>query len=149
MKHIIPTVICAIALCAAYIVPAAAQGLPGATVRSDGTAPSQSDRHAMHERCEADPQKCRDEMRARREERCKANPQQCEEMKAKMKQRQEQCKTDPQKCRDDLKARRQEWCKANPQRCEEMKARFEKRRQDCNADPAKCRDGKYRGSDGK
>ena len=149
MKHILPTVVCAIALFAAYIAPAAAQGLPGATVRSDGGAASQSDRQAMRERCKADPQKCRDEMKARREERCKANPQQCEEMKAKMEQRQEQCKADPEKCRAEMKARGQERCKANPPRCEEMKARFEKRREECKTDPDKCRDGKHRSSDGK
>jgi TolA-binding protein len=149
MKLSFPSVICAVALFTAHIAPAAAQGLPGATARPDGGTASQSDRQEMRERCKAEPQKCREEMKARREEWCKANPQRCEEMKAKMTQRQEQCKADPQKCREEMKARREEWCKANPQRCEEMKARFEKRREECKVDPDKCRDGKHRSSDGK
>lgn len=149
MKHGLFSVICAVALLTAHVAPAAAQGLPGATVRPDGGAGLRTDRAAERERCKADPQKCRDEMKARRQEWCKANPQRCEEMKAKMTQRQEQCKADPQKCRDDMKARREEWCKANPQRCEEMNAGFEKRREECKSDPAKCRDGKDRNLDGK
>ena len=52
------------------------------------------------EQCKADPQKCRDEMKARREEWCKANPQRCEEMKARFEKRREECKSDPAKCRD-------------------------------------------------
>ena len=149
MKPSLSSVIYALALLAVQVAPATAQGLPGATVRSDDGAGLHADRAAERERCKADPQKCREEMKARREEWCKANPQRCEEMKAKMKQRQEQCKADPQKCREEMKARREEWCKANPKRCEEMKARFEKRGEECKSDPGKCRVGKDRNLEGK
>ena len=148
MKRILPTLACAIALFGACLAPAAAQGLPGATAGRDGSAKSQPDREAMRERCKADPQKCREEMKARREERCKANPKQCEEMKAKMQQRREQCKADPQKCREEMKARREERCKANPKQCEEMKAKFKQRQEQCKADPSKC-PSRGRGPDSK
>jgi hypothetical protein len=49
--------------------------------------------------CKANPEKCREERKARFEEHCKQNPQRCEEMKAKMKERQAQCKADPDKCK--------------------------------------------------
>jgi len=100
MKHGLFSVICAVALLTAHVAPAAAQGLPGAAERPDSGAGLQTDRAAERERCKADPQKCRAEMKARRQEWCKANPQRCEEMKARFEKRREECKSDPAKCRD-------------------------------------------------
>lgn len=140
MKRILPGTLFGFALLAVYVLPAAAQGLPGATVRAEGgSGTSSAERDAMRERCKANPEQCREQAKARREERCKANPQRCEEMKAKMKQRHEDCKADPAKCQSERKARREEFCKANPQRCAEERARREKRREECKADPEKCR----------
>ena len=94
----------------------AAEGLPGATVRSDG-GPSASER------------------RARMEAFCKAEPEKCREMQTRMQERREACKADPEKCRAERKARFEQWCKANPEKCREMQAR----REQCKADPEKCR----------
>ena len=78
--------IAAIAMLIAHAVPVlAADGLPGATVRSD-TSASQAGRQARYE------------------EWCKANPEKCREMQA----RREQCKADPEKCRAEMQARVQE-----------------------------------------
>lgn len=67
----------------------AAEGIPGATVRSDsGMAPA--DRKAGFEQW------------------CKDNPDKCREMKAKAEQRREQCKADPEKCRAEMQARGRE-----------------------------------------
>jgi TolA-binding protein len=74
---------------AAFVVPVAsawaADGLPGATVRSDGT-------QAQAER------------RARYEQWCKDNAEKCREAQA----RREQCKANPEKCRAEQQARAQE-----------------------------------------
>jgi len=105
MKRILTTTLCALALLAAYAAPAAAQGLPGATVRSEGrSGASSAERDAMLERCKANPGQCREQMKSRMGERCKENPQQCEKMRAKMKQRREQCKADPEKCKAERRA---------------------------------------------
>jgi hypothetical protein len=105
--------IAAILLLSAQAVPAlAAEGLPGATVRSDsGMTPA--------------------ERKARLEQWCKDNPEKCREMKA----RAEQCKADPAKCRAEMQARREQWCKDNPEKCRELQAQRER----CKADPEKCR----------
>jgi len=67
----------------------AAEGMPGATVRPDGsTAPG--------------------DRKARFEQWCQDNPEKCREMKAKVEQRREECKADPEKCRAELQARVQE-----------------------------------------
>ena len=67
----------------------AAEGIPGATVRSDGsTAPG--------------------DRKARFEQWCQDNPEKCREMKAKAEQRREECKANPEKCRAELQARAQE-----------------------------------------
>ena len=109
----------ALALFAAQGVQAqAADGLPGATVRSDSKGSAES--------------------KARREQWCKDNPEKCREMQAKMKERREQCKADPEKCRAEKKAHREQWCKDNPEKCREMKAKMEERRKLCEADPSKC-----------
>ncbi|MBI4189982.1 MAG: EF-hand domain-containing protein [Betaproteobacteria bacterium] len=105
MKRILPATLCALALFAAYAAPAAAQGLPGATVRSEGrSGASPAERDAMRERCKANPEQCREQMKSRMRERCRENPQQCEEMRAKIKQRHEQCKADPEKCQAERRA---------------------------------------------
>jgi hypothetical protein len=99
-------------------VPAwAAEGLPGATVKSEGARPASAERQAMRERCKADPEKCRAEMQARRE----------------------QCRADPEKCRAERQARREKWCAANPEKCKEMRARMEQRHEQCKANPEQCR----------
>jgi hypothetical protein len=105
----------------AQAVPSlAAEGIPGASVRSDsGMAPA--------------------DRKARFEQWCKDNPEKCREMKAKAEQRREQCKADPEKCRAEAQARREQWCKDNPEKCREMKAKAEQRREQCKADPEKCR----------
>jgi TolA-binding protein len=106
----------------ACAAPVFAQGLPGAAVRTEGNAapadrdaiksraqercrdnPQQCEEmkaklQARREQCKADPQKCREETKARREAWCKANPQRCEEVKARIKERREQCRADPTKC---------------------------------------------------
>lgn len=110
-------IIAAAALLAAFPLPAfAAEGLSGATVRAD-SAQQSPERKAMRERCQADPEKCRAEMKAMREKRA------------------EQCKADPEKCRAEMQARRKKWCADNPDKCREMKAHMEQ----CKADPEKCR----------
>ncbi|MBI3068038.1 MAG: hypothetical protein HYY79_03915 [Betaproteobacteria bacterium] len=115
--------LCAAALAVAYPLAAvAAEGLTGATVRG-GPATAQ-ERQALRERCQADPEKCREELRAKRREML------------------ERCKADPEKCRAERKARMERLCKENPERCREMQARLEKRREmieRCKADPEKCR----------
>ena len=98
----------------------AAEGTPGATMRSDsGMTPA--------------------DRKARFEQWCKDNPEKCREMKAKAEERREQCKADPEKCRAEAQARREQWCKNNPEKCREMKAKAEQRREQCKADPEKCR----------
>lgn len=113
----------AAALAVAYPLAAvAADGLTGATV-GGGPATAQ-ERQALRERCQADPEKCREELRAKRREML------------------ERCKADPEKCRAERKARMERLCKENPERCREMQARLEKRRamvERCKADPEKCR----------
>ena len=80
----------AVTLLATPAVPSlAAEGIPGATVRSDsGMAPA--------------------DRKARFEQWCKDNPEKCREMKAKAEQRREQCKADPEKCRAEMQARGRE-----------------------------------------
>jgi len=103
----------------------AAEGMPGATVRPDGSAAS-GDR------------------KARFEQWCKDNPEKCRELKAKAEERRAQCKADPEKCRAEMQAQREQWCKANPEKCRELKAKAEQRREECKANPEKCRDMKAR-----
>jgi len=77
-------------LLAAPPVPSvAAEGIPGATVRSDRAQAA-------------------DERRARFEQWCKDNPERCREAKAKAQQRREECKANPEKCRAEVQARVQE-----------------------------------------
>jgi len=64
----------------------AAEGIPGATVRPDGST-TPGDR------------------KARFEQWCQDNPEKCREMKAKAEQRREECKANPEKCRAELQAR--------------------------------------------
>ena len=98
-----------VALAMQAVPSLAAEGVPGATVRSDGgVAPA--------------------DRKARFEQWCKDNPEKCREMKAKAEQRREQCKADPEKCRAEAQARREQWCKDNPEKCRELKARMEERR---------------------
>jgi hypothetical protein len=62
-------------------VPAlAAEGVPGSTVRPDGSK-DQADRQA------------------RREQWCKDNPERCGQMKARMEERRKQCEANPAECR--------------------------------------------------
>ena len=104
---------------------AAAQGLPGATVKKDeGAAKDAPKREAG-----------KDNWR----ERCRKDPQECENKKAEMQKKREQCKANPEKCRAEKKAQQEERCKADPKRCEEMKAQFEKRREECKANPEQCK----------
>jgi hypothetical protein len=84
------------------------QGLPGATVKPEGTAASQGERQAARERCRANPAECRAEMQARMKERCAADPQKCEAMKKEFEARREQCKADPGKCKAELRAQFEE-----------------------------------------
>src|SRR4051794_24177455 len=81
MQHLMAVLVGAVIVGAGIITPAAvAQGVPPTTGGPNANA-SQAGGQAVRERCMADPQKCHEEMKARREERCKANPQRCEEMK--------------------------------------------------------------------
>jgi hypothetical protein len=91
----------------ALVLTAAAhgQGLPGATVKPEGTATSQGDRQAARERCQAAPEQCRAEVQARVKERCAADPQKCEAMRKEFEARREQCKADPEKCKAELRAK--------------------------------------------
>jgi hypothetical protein len=94
-------------LIAAALIPMgamAAEGLPGATVKSDGKGPTAEERKARMEVCKADPEKCRAERRAQFEKRCAANPERCNEMKAKFAKRMEECKANPEKCRAERAA---------------------------------------------
>ena len=104
----------------------AAEGMPGATVRPDGSA-APGDRKARFE------QWCRD------------NPEKCRELKAKAEQHREECKANPERCRAEMKARREQWCKDNPEKCRELKAKAEQHREECKADPAKCRPARQPG----
>jgi len=80
----------------------AAEGVPAA---AEGAKPPYGHPGAMREACKADPEKCRQEHKARRDEMCAQNPEKCKEMKARMAQRHEQCKADPEKCNQERKAR--------------------------------------------
>ena len=65
----------------------AAEGTPGATMRSEsGLTPA--------------------ERKARYEQWCKDYPEKCREMKAKAEQRRQFCKAEPEKCRAEMQARR-------------------------------------------
>ena len=103
-----------IALSFATLVPLAAlaaDGMPGATVKSDASGapgPSAEERKARMEACKANPEKCRAERQAQFEKRCAANPERCKEMKAKMAKRMEECKANPEKCRAERQARFEE-----------------------------------------
>ncbi|MGH8618585.1 MAG: hypothetical protein ACREUW_12915 [Burkholderiales bacterium] len=90
MNRILSTVLITGVL--AFAGGAAAQGLPGATVKPEGAA-----RPATP----AD----REQLRAQMKERCAADPQKCEAMKKEFEARREQCKADPEKCRAEIKAR--------------------------------------------
>ncbi|MBY0270294.1 MAG: hypothetical protein K2X06_10520 [Burkholderiales bacterium] len=83
----------------------AAEGVPGATINSDGARPPHGRHGAMGETCKAGPEQCRRERMAMREKMCAQNPEKCKEMKAKMEQRREACKADPEKCRQQHQAR--------------------------------------------
>ena len=88
------SLIAAVILLAAQVVPAlAADGLPGAPVRSE------SGKSRQEQWCKDNAEKCR-EIQARREQFCKSNPEKCKEMQA----RREQCKADPEKCRAEMQA---------------------------------------------
>jgi len=54
----------------------AAEGVPGATINSDGAKPPYGRHGAMGEMCKADPEKCKAAMQARREA-CKSDPEKC------------------------------------------------------------------------
>ena len=82
----------------------AAEGLPGATVKSDGKGPTAEERQARREACKANPEKCHAERQAQFEKRCAANPERCKEMKAKFAKRMEECKANPEKCRAERAA---------------------------------------------
>lgn len=82
----------------------AAEGLPGATVKSDGKGPSAEQRQARMEACKASPEKCRAERQAQREKWCAENAERCKEFKAKMAKRMEECKANPEKCRAERAA---------------------------------------------
>jgi len=69
---------------------AAAQGLPGATVKPTAPGERSGDR---------------EQMRAQMKERCAADPQKCEAMQKEWAARREQCKADPEKCKAEMKAR--------------------------------------------
>jgi hypothetical protein len=95
-------------LVAAALIPMgamAAEGLPGATVRSEGKGPTAEEHKARMEACKANPEKCRAERQAMFEKRCAANPERCNEMKAKFAKRMEECKANPEKCRAERQAR--------------------------------------------
>jgi len=79
----------------AFAGGAAAQGLPGATVKPEGAARSGAP---------AD----REQLRAQLKERCAADPQKCEAMKKEIDARREQCKADPEKCKAEMKAKFEE-----------------------------------------
>ena len=94
-------------LIAAALIPLgamAAEGVPGATVKSEGKGPTAEERKARMEACKADPEKCRAERRVQFEKRCAANPDRCKEMKAKFAKRMEECKANPEKCRAERAA---------------------------------------------
>ncbi|MEQ1776115.1 MAG: hypothetical protein ABL891_20240 [Burkholderiales bacterium] len=95
-------------LIAAALIPMgamAAEGLPGATVKPDGTRMSVEERNVRMEACKANPEKCRAERQAQFEKRCAANPERCKEMKAKFAKRVEECKANPEKCRAERQAK--------------------------------------------
>jgi len=69
MKLLSVAVLAAAGLAAPAPATFAAEGLPGATVRSDGGAFASERRARMEERCRVEPEKCRAEMQARREQR--------------------------------------------------------------------------------
>jgi hypothetical protein len=84
--------------------------------------------------CQANVDKCR-ELQTWREQ-CQADPEKCRaEIQARREARRAQCQADPEKCRAEIQARRNQWCQANPERCRELQAR----REQCKADPGKCR----------
>ena len=87
-RHLITAA--ALAAIAALVMPSlAGEGIPGATVRSDG-GQAAADR------------------KARFEQWCKDNPEQCREAKAKAQQRREECKANPEKCRAEQQAQRRD-----------------------------------------
>lgn len=89
----------------AQLTPAAAtaaEGLPGATVISGGSATAGEREHAGSRR-EPSPAQY---LAAR--EQCRADPEKCREVKARVEQRREQCRADPGKCRAEQQARQQE-----------------------------------------
>ena len=67
----------------------ATEGLPGATVRTDGG-------------------KSAAERKARFEQWCNENPEKCREAKANAQQRREECKANPEKCRAEAQAQQEE-----------------------------------------
>jgi len=80
----------AVAAVAMLAVPSfAAEGIPGATVRSD-SGQAAADR------------------KARFEQWCSENPEKCREAKAKAQQRREECKANPEKCRAEAQAKSEE-----------------------------------------
>ncbi len=84
---------------------ASAQSVPNTSTQSDSSAGTASAQQTARERCKADPQKCREELKARIGQRCKDNSQQCEEAQARRARRREECKADPEKCRAETRAR--------------------------------------------
>ncbi len=139
MKNLFKNKLLAIAI--VLVLPLAvlaAEGLPGATVKPDGKAPTAEQRKARMEQCKADPAKCEAERKARYEQMCKENPARCKEMKERHEKRMAECKANPEKCHADKKASMEQKCKEDPVRCKAMKEKMEKRRAECKANPEKC-----------
>jgi len=89
MKRLLVAAAALLALATQAVPSFAAEGMPGATVRPDGsTAPG--------------------DRKARFEQWCQDNPEKCREMKAKAQQRRDQCMADPEKCRAEAQARSRE-----------------------------------------
>jgi hypothetical protein len=86
MKNRVILALWALALLAP-LPAAAADGIPGATVKSEGVHPFSAERQA------------------RREKWCAENPEKCKELRARMEQRREYCRANPEQCRKERQAR--------------------------------------------
>jgi Skp family chaperone for outer membrane proteins len=92
---------------------AAAQGLPGATVKKDeGAAKDAPKREAG-----------KDNWR----ERCRKDPQECENKKAEMQKKREECRANPDQCKAERAAKREAHCKDKPQECAEARKKIDLR----------------------
>jgi hypothetical protein len=91
-----------------------------------GKGLSAEERQARREACKADPQKCRDKFKAKREQFCKDNPQRCQEMKERREKRMAECKENPERCKE-MKEKMQK-------RHAEKQAHFEQRFKHADAD---------------